>query len=136
MICLPPVQTCKYVNAIAPNGQQIGTVYGGTIGQGDCADGLGQGQIAIDLEKPEHVQREVAVGLERLALTAQHVEFDCAAGASGHCEVSGTRGVIDHGGIAGGLVDGHIQVCSRSGQTINADKRQAVGTGLDRGPLP
>ena len=110
LICLTPVQTCKYVNAIAPNGQQIGTVNGGTIGQGDCANGLGQSQVAIDLEETEHVQRQVTVGLERLSLAAQHVQLERAAGASGHCQVGGSVGVIDYGGVAGGLVDGHIQV--------------------------
>ena len=122
LVGLPPIQTGKYINTVSANGEQIGAVNAGAIGQGDRAHRLGQGQITIDLEESKHIKRQVAAGLERFTLAAQHVESLSGARSCRDDEIGGTRGVIDHRGIAGGTVNGDLKTGSRSFKPVNTDK--------------
>ncbi len=132
------VHAGKRIQVARPHGQQIdhdGLGRRGRIvvGQRHRRRLLVQRESAVGLEEAEHIQIQVAMGLQQRAIRAGHVERQRACRPGD--DLQSTGGVIDDRIGAGGAVNGHRDVARSQRQAIDADQRSGFDLRLQTGPL-
>ena len=129
------VDAGESVYVLAAEGHDLGSAELAAVRQCDLAAGLAQTEAALNPEETEQIEREVAAGLQGLALAAQQAQFQAGVAAGGDRQIGLLVRIVDHQ-VAGlvGTVDRHVQAAADGRDAFYALERELGRVRLQAGP--